>query len=365
MSTVRSKHTREFQVEAVRPAPWPARVAVVVALLVGAAVAQTEERADPATLLHDLQHATSWIRQADCARALAATRVADDEVLAALLRHVTTSSVPALRAACLDAYATLRPTAAQDLLAAVGRGDFDVVDHAADAFERLGDRATAVLVDEVQKAGPAAGVAKTVLLRRGWLDVPELERAGLHELAERALVAGAVHRCDGAQESQRLQAKLARAPAPTKRVPDIEWVSGFGHGSGIELCRALAAEEGLQVTSIGLHEPRDGPRSWPVCTRFRAGSWLIASVCIERTIASSSAHCARCGSRSLIQAPQAPRWANLRLVFWMRRLCCPEVIVVMRWPWRTESGSSWPCQRGNAGLWSNRSSCDGAPTMCR
>lgn len=231
----------------------------MLAMLVGAAGAQIEERADVATLLHDLQHATSWSRQAECARALAATRVPDVEVLAALLRHITTSSVPALRAECLDAYATLRRTAVQDLLAAVGRGDFGVVDHAVDALERLGDRATSVLVDEVQKTGPAAGVATTVLLRRGWLDVPELERAGLHELAERALFAGALHRCAGAQESQRLQAKLARAPVPTKRVPDLEWVGGFGHGSGIELCRAVEAEQGLQVTSVALHEPRNGP----------------------------------------------------------------------------------------------------------
>jgi hypothetical protein len=96
-----------------------------------------------------------------------------------------------------------------------------------------------------------------------------------------------------------------------------------------------------------------------------AGSWLIASVCIDRTIASSSAQRARNGSRSLIQAPHAPRCANTRFVFWMRKRFWPDVIVVMRWPWRTESGRSWPCHLSSAGLWSNKSCCDGAPTMCR
>lgn len=233
---------------------------VTAAALLGPGLpAQADERADPAVLLRDLQHAKSWIRQCECARALAASGVADDKVLAALLGHMRTSEVPALRAECLDAYATLRPTAVRDLLTAVARGDFAEVEYAADAIERLGDAATAALVDEVRNNGAAAAVATSVLLRRGWLDVPELERVALHDLAERALFAGALHLCAGAEETDRLRARLARTPSPIARLPVIEWVDGFGHGPGFVLCRAAEVERGLLVTSIALREPRDGP----------------------------------------------------------------------------------------------------------
>ncbi len=96
-----------------------------------------------------------------------------------------------------------------------------------------------------------------------------------------------------------------------------------------------------------------------------AGSWLIASVCIERTKHSSSAIFAVCGRSSLTHAPDWPCWANLN--------CAPArgndrwkaVIPVRRWPMRTDSGSSWPFIVRSSGLWSKRSICDGAPLWKR
>ena len=80
----------------------------------------------------------------------------------------------------------------------------------------------------------------------------------------------------------------------------------------------------------------------PVWTNVIAGSWLIASVCIERMMQRSSAIFAVCGSSSLSQAPLWPCWANLKIDGATGRLFWPEVIVVIRWPMRTESGSSIP-----------------------
>ena len=73
-----------------------------------------------------------------------------------------------------------------------------------------------------------------------------------------------------------------------------------------------------------------------------AGSWLIASVCIERMMQMSSAIVAVCGKSSLSQAPLWPCRANLKIDGATGKLFWPEVIVVIRWPIRTESGSSMP-----------------------
>ena len=71
-------------------------------------------------------------------------------------------------------------------------------------------------------------------------------------------------------------------------------------------------------------------------------------------------------SSSLSHAPLWPCWANLKIDGATGKLFCPEVIVVIRWPIRTESGSSIPRLVAQiAGLWSNRSICDGAPDWNR
>ena len=81
-----------------------------------------------------------------------------------------------------------------------------------------------------------------------------------------------------------------------------------------------------------------------------AGSWLIASVCIERMIARSSTIFAVCGSNSLTQAPLLPCCANLKTDGAIGKRVWPEVIVVSRWPCRMDSGRSLSNQADIPGL---------------
>jgi hypothetical protein len=71
-----------------------------------------------------------------------------------------------------------------------------------------------------------------------------------------------------------------------------------------------------------------------------AGSWLIASVFTVRTIARSSTTFAVCGKSSLTQAPDWPWRLNLKIEGAIGSRLWPDVIVVIRWPIRTESGRS-------------------------
>ena len=71
-----------------------------------------------------------------------------------------------------------------------------------------------------------------------------------------------------------------------------------------------------------------------------AGSWLIASVLTVLITARSSTMPAVCGSNSLTQAPCCPCCRNLNLDGAMGNRFCPDVIVVIRWPLRIESGRS-------------------------
>ena len=57
------------------------------------------------------------------------------------------------------------------------------------------------------------------------------------------------------------------------------------------------------------------------------------------------------------------RLANSNIGATQGKVVWPLVIVVSRWPWRIESGSSIPCRSRIAGLKSNRSMCDGPPDM--
>jgi hypothetical protein len=110
------------------------------------------------------------------------------------------------------------------------------------------------------------------------------------------------------------------------------------------------------------------PGCWlPVCTNVIAGSWLIASVCIERTMHNSSATAPRCGSASLIQAPSPPlswrvKWNDDGAT---GKRVWPDVMPVSRWPLRTDSGKSLSYCSCRRGLWSNRSRWLGPPSMCR
>ena len=83
----------------------------------------------------------------------------------------------------------------------------------------------------------------------------------------------------------------------------------------------------------------------PVCTKVIAGSWLIASVCIERMMRDVVDDLRRV--RQQLAEPRAalPVLPNLKIDGATGKFFCPEVIVVIRWPIRTESGSSIPRRR--------------------
>ena len=71
-----------------------------------------------------------------------------------------------------------------------------------------------------------------------------------------------------------------------------------------------------------------------------AGSWLIASVCMLRMKHMSSTILAVYGSSSLTHMPALAVLGELVLRRGDREPRLAEVIVVSRWPMRTESGRS-------------------------
>ena len=92
-----------------------------------------------------------------------------------------------------------------------------------------------------------------------------------------------------------------------------------------------------------------------------AGSWLIASVVIERTMQISSITEPMCGKSSLISVPDLPNFWN--------GCCGPRQTSFCPWSWAigwplvNDSGIGWPCISASFGLWSNVSRCDGPPAM--
>ena len=92
------------------------------------------------------------------------------------------------------------------------------------------------------------------------------------------------------------------------------------------------------------------PGIWlPVMNSVMPGEWLIASVCIDLMKQISSAAAPMPGSSSLSQAPLCPCRLNLNSVGWIASFCL-AVIVVSRWPIRTDGGSSLPRHAFRPGL---------------
>ena len=81
-----------------------------------------------------------------------------------------------------------------------------------------------------------------------------------------------------------------------------------------------------------------------------AGSWLIASVWTVFTMARSSTIFAVHGSSSLTHAPLLPCCLNLYFDGAIGNRDCPLVMVVSRWPFRTDSGRSLSNMSFNFGL---------------
>ena len=80
----------------------------------------------------------------------------------------------------------------------------------------------------------------------------------------------------------------------------------------------------------------------PLWKNVIAGSWLMASVYIERTMQRSSTTLAVCGSRSLTQVPFAPWRLNPNRDPASGSDAWLPDMPVSRCPWRTESGSCSP-----------------------
>ena len=99
----------------------------------------------------------------------------------------------------------------------------------------------------------------------------------------------------------------------------------------------------------------------PVLKKQCAGSWLIASVVIERMNAMSSATEPMSGNSSQISAPHWPNFLKPHCgpkqfsgLPCNCASCCPAVML---------SGIGLPCISASFGLWSNVSRCDGPPAI--
>src|SRR5262245_10116737 len=113
------------------------------------------------------------------------------------------------------------------------------------------------------------------------------------------------------------------------------------------------------------HDPIDGRPLIvvPVFMKVCAGSWLMASVFIDRMTHRSSATSARCGKMEDTSSPDLPHFLNsccgprqLSLAPWSWAIGCPLVI---------DSGIGWPVILVRVGLGSRVSRCDGPPAMYR
>src|SRR5258706_2892007 len=101
----------------------------------------------------------------------------------------------------------------------------------------------------------------------------------------------------------------------------------------------------------------------PELKKAWAGSWLICSVCMERTMQSSSARDWMWGKRSEISAPDWPHFLKAQkgprafsTVFWSCASCCPAV---------KEAGKGLPSSSWSLGLKSKVSKWEGPPAMHR
>ena len=88
----------------------------------------------------------------------------------------------------------------------------------------------------------------------------------------------------------------------------------------------------------------------PVWKKVTAGSWLIASVCIDLTMQSSSTILAVWGIRSLTHVPDLPCRANSNWEPAMGNDRWNAVMPVRRCPMRTDAGSSSPFIFRSSGL---------------
>src|SRR5688572_25195566 len=99
----------------------------------------------------------------------------------------------------------------------------------------------------------------------------------------------------------------------------------------------------------------------PVFMKVWAGSWLIASVFIERMMQTSSLTAPRCGKSVAISWPDLPKRVN----GWRgpKQLSCWFWSWAIGWPLVNDSGIGLPFISASLGLWSKVSRCEGPPAM--
>src|SRR5215217_1619870 len=100
----------------------------------------------------------------------------------------------------------------------------------------------------------------------------------------------------------------------------------------------------------------------PVFMKVWAGSWLMASVTIERTMQMSSATWPKWGKASQISWPFLPYFLKAQVGPRHLRAALPWSWA-MGWPLVKESGMGWPVISASLGLWSRVSRWLGPPAM--
>ena len=151
-------------------------------------------------------------------------------------------------------------------------------------------------------------------------------------------------------------------------MPHSRAYSGWSRAASLLTSTTNAGRSRFMLPSpYAAHAPIAGrPLSWwPVQKNVIAGSWLIASVCSERTTHSSSAILAVCGSSSLNGRPLRPWRAKRANEPAIGSAAWLPLMPVSRWPPRTESGSGWPWRARRIGFSSNSSNGDGPPAWNR
>ncbi|MCB9877255.1 MAG: hypothetical protein H6835_06590 [Planctomycetes bacterium] len=230
-------------------------------------VARTCERLGPTAapmvpeLVAGLVAGGEWWTHLYAAQALIAIGSDEEAVLDALLQAAIDTPVPKLRSVCGRGFGALAADPTERLLAAHDDGRLRDPERATELLTMLGDR-------EVQRQiaiyGATSGDAPTrellaaALARRGWTIVRQLERAGLADLAQRALRVGPLQH----EAFADLFELRHDGPVPAvAHLPRIAWENAVGKGLPFALQRAEERPEGFAVARILLRRDARGAPS--------------------------------------------------------------------------------------------------------
>jgi hypothetical protein len=210
----------------------------------------------------------SWWSKLYAARALAAARTDDVEVRDLLIENAIESEIPALRAACLDAWFTLDPGSFDRLLEAARTGRFDAApERLTDSLWRAGtpvaERLVALLPPEgTTDPTPVESSAREALIRHGWKVTALLEDVGRHGLAQEALHRGAIALHEPWLDLDGVEFEAIPETPRTTSMPALTWAWSMGHhGSSFSVLRTVEDEDPatVRVDEIAWRRAADGP----------------------------------------------------------------------------------------------------------